>query len=241
MGKLTAAKTLELLGGGAAGAYAAKRYTDLVGGPQQYQDEMGQVRSTPGMSDKQKKDFQMRAAGVGALAIAGPAGLRRMALKRKNRKLMKADLEGIDSAKRKIKEHKPIFWCMSKSKKNVLRGLHLQTKNSQEKFVSVIKGKILDVIVDLRKKSKTFGKHFKIILSEKNSKSLLIPSGFAHGFLGLENENIVLYSNNNYRSKANEIGINWNDQTLKINWPNKKFIISKKDRNNISMSQFLSK
>ena len=126
-------------------------------------------------------------------------------------------------------------------KKNVLRGLHLQTKNSQEKFVSVLKGKILDVVIDLRRNSKTFGKHFKIILSEKNSKSLLIPSGFAHGFLGLENENIVLYSNNNYRSKANEIGINWNDQTLKINWPNKKFIISKKDRNNISMSQFLSK
>ena len=141
----------------------------------------------------------------------------------------------------KLKFHKPVFWCVSKSKKNVLRGLHLQTKNSQEKFVSVLKGKILDVVIDLRRNSKTFGKHFKIILSEKNSKSLLIPSGFAHGFLGLENENIVLYSNNNYRSKANEIGINWNDQTLKINWPNKKFIISKKDRNNISMSQFLSK
>ena len=119
--------------------------------------------------------------------------------------------------------------------------MHLQTKNSQEKFVSVLKGKILDVVIHLRRNSKTFGKHFKIILSEKNSKSLLIPSGFAHGFLGLENENIVLYSNNNYRSKANEIGINWNDQILKINWPNKKFIISKKDRNNISMSQFLSK
>ena len=84
--------------------------------------------------------------------------------------------------KRKIKEHKPIFWCMSKSKKNVLRGLHLQTKNSQEKFVSVVKGKIFDVVVDLRKNSKSFGKHYKIILSEKNAKSILIPSGFAHRF-----------------------------------------------------------
>ena len=123
--------------------------------------------------------------------------------------------------KKKFQNHKPIFWCMSKSKKNVLRGLHLQTKNSQEKFVSVIKGKILDVIVDLRKKSKTFGKHFKIILSEKNAKSVLIPSGCAHGFLGLDKENIVLYSNNKYRSKKSETGLIWNDQKLKINWPKK--------------------
>ena len=93
MAKLTAAKALELLGGGAAGAYTAKRYTDIVGSPQQYQDETGQIRTTPGMSDKQKKDLKMRAAGIGALAVAGPAGLRRMALKRKNRKLMKAHLE----------------------------------------------------------------------------------------------------------------------------------------------------
>ena len=99
--------------------------------------------------------------------------------------------------KNKIKSHNPIFWCMSKSKKNVLRGLHLQTRDSQEKFVSVIKGRILDVVLDLRKNSKTFGKHFKIMLSEKNATSLLIPAGFAHGFLGLENENIILYSNSN--------------------------------------------
>ena len=60
--------------------------------------------------------------------------------------------------RKKLKDHNPIFWCMSKSKKNVLRGLHLQTKNSQEKFVSVLKGKILDVVVDLRKESQTFWK-----------------------------------------------------------------------------------
>ena len=98
----------------------------------------------------------------------------------------------------KLETHKPIFWCMSKSKKNVLRGLHLQTKNTQEKFLSVLKGKILDVVVDLRYNSKTFGKYFKIILSAKNANSILIPAGFAHGFLSLEKENIVLYSNNNY-------------------------------------------
>jgi dTDP-4-dehydrorhamnose 3,5-epimerase len=143
--------------------------------------------------------------------------------------------------KKLFKNHNPIFWCISKSKKNVLRGLHLQRKNTQEKFVSVIKGKILDVAVDLRKNSKTFGKHYKVFLSDKNATSLFIPSGFAHGFLGLENENIVMYSNNNYRSKDSETGIMWNDKQLKINWPNKKFIISKKDKNNLTLSEFISK
>ena len=143
--------------------------------------------------------------------------------------------------KKKFKIHKPLFWCMSKSKRNVLRGLHLQTKNSQEKFVSVIKGKILDVVVDLRKNSKSFGKHLKIILSERNAKSILIPSGFAHGFLGLDKENIVLYSNNNYRSKNSETGLIWNDKILKIKWPKRKFIISKKDKNNLSMTEFCRK
>ena len=130
---------------------------------------------------------------------------------------------------------------MSKSKKNVLRGLHLQTKDSQEKFVSVFKGKILDVIVDLRKNSKTFGKHFKIMLSEKNAKSVPIPAKCAHGFVGLDKENIVLYSNNNYRSKKDEIGILWNDPKIKITWPKRNFIISKKDKNNISFTDFCHK
>tara|TARA_B100000965_G_scaffold68744_3_gene54016 strand:+ start:438 stop:971 length:534 start_codon:yes stop_codon:yes gene_type:complete len=138
-----------------------------------------------------------------------------------------------------INNYKPLFWCTSKSKKNVLRGLHLQRKNSQAKFISVLKGKILDVVVDLRLKSHTFGKYFMIELSEKNSKSLFIPKGFAHGFLGLDKENIVLYSNDNYRSKKNEIGILWNDKKIKINWPKKKLIISKKDRGNITLDQYL--
>lgn len=140
-----------------------------------------------------------------------------------------------------LKIHKPIFWCLSNSKKNVLRGLHLQINYPQEKYVCVIKGKILDVVVDLRKHSKTFGKHFKIILSEKKCNSLLIPAGFAHGFLTLDDENIVLYSNNNYRSKQNEIGIKWNDQDLNIDWPKKRFKISKKDKNNLSFNIFNSK
>ena len=136
---------------------------------------------------------------------------------------------------------KMIFWCMSKSKKNVLRGMHLQTKNQQEKFISVVKGKILDVVVDLRIKSNTFGKHFKILLSEKNCKSILIPKGFAHGFLALDKENIIVYGNSNYRSKKSELGIIWNDQDLNVKWPKKKFIISKKDKKNISLKKFITK
>ena len=139
-----------------------------------------------------------------------------------------------------VREHDPIFWCFSKSKKNVLRGLHLQLNCSQEKFVTVLEGKIFDVVVDLRKNSKTFGKYFKIILSQKNCKSLLIPAGFAHGFLALNRENIVLYSNNNYRSPKNEIGLLWNDEDLNIKWPKKKLIISKKDKKNMTLKSYLS-
>ena len=131
-----------------------------------------------------------------------------------------------------------IFWCVSKSKKNVIRGLHLQKKSQQDKLVSVVKGKIFDVVVDLRKKSKTYGKHSSIILSDKNSISFFIPSGFAHGFCGLEKDNIVFYGCTNYRSKKDEIGILWNDKTLKIKWPIKKPIISSKDKNNITFEKY---
>ena len=132
---------------------------------------------------------------------------------------------------KKIKKKLP-FTVVSKSKKNVLRGLHMQKKNQQGKYVSCIKGKILDVVVDCRKKSKTFGKHYKIVLSEKNCKSIYIPPGFIHGFLGLNRENIVIYSCTNYREKNSEIGVNWNDKDLNINWNIKSPILSKKDKKN---------
>jgi len=131
-----------------------------------------------------------------------------------------------------------IFTIVSKSKKNVLRGLHMQSKKQQGKYVSVVKGKILDVCVDCRKKSKTFGKNYRIILSEKNARSIYIPPGFIHGFLGLEKENIVVYGCTNYRDKNSEIGVLWNDADLKIKWPIKKPIISVKDKNNISFKEF---
>jgi len=137
-----------------------------------------------------------------------------------------------------FKNKKLIFCCVSKSKKNVIRGFHLQKKLQQDKLISVIKGKIFDVAVDLRKKSKTYGKHYSITLSEKNSTSLFIPAGFAHGFCGLENDNFVFYGFTNYRSKKDEVGILWNDKTLKVKWPTTKPLLSKRDKNNITFEKF---
>ena len=143
-----------------------------------------------------------------------------------------------DFKKKFFKDKKFIFGCTSSSKKNVLRGLHLQTKFSQAKYLSILKGSILDVVVDLRKNSKTFGKHFKIILSDSNAKSLFIPQGFAHGFLGLKKENIIYYYCTNYRSAKHEIGLLWYDKDLKINWNIKNPILSKKDRKNLKFKEY---
>ena len=134
-----------------------------------------------------------------------------------------------------------IFDVMSFSKKGVLRGLHIQIERSQAKIITVTHGKVLDVAVDLRKKSKTFGKYFSCILSENNKKSIFIPAGFAHGFLTLEKENYVVYSCTKYRNKKTEKAIYFNDKDLNINWPikNKKIIISKKDRNAPLFKDFL--
>ena len=140
----------------------------------------------------------------------------------------------------KLKKKFP-FLVMSYSKQNVVRGLHIQTKNPQGKFVTVIKGKIFDVVIDLRKKSKTFGKSMSVILSENNSKSIFIPPGFAHGFCALSKENYIVYSCTKYRDKRYEIGIKYNDKDLKINWPIKNPIISNKDRNNFSFKEFKDK
>ena len=133
------------------------------------------------------------------------------------------------------------FLVMSYSKKNVIRGLHLQTQKSQGKFVTVIKGKIFDVAVDLRKKSKTYGKFFSCILSEKNSNSIYIPPGFAHGFQALEKENYIIYNCTKYRNKKSEVAIDYNDKNLKIKWPLKRQIVSVKDKNAISLLEFIKK
>ena len=123
------------------------------------------------------------------------------------------------------------FQILSVSKKNVLRGLHFQVKQPQGKLISVLKGEIFDVTVDLRKNSKTFGKYFSIRLSEKNCTSIFVPPGFAHGFLTLKKENIICYSCTEYRSPKNERSLKYNDPKLKIKWPIKKPIVSSKDFN----------
>ena len=143
--------------------------------------------------------------------------------------------------KKTLKKKKLIFHCLSSSNKNVLRGLHLQTKNPQAKFLTVIKGRIFDVALDLRKNSKTYGKYFSITLSHKSYSSIYIPEGFAHGLCGLDKENIVYYGCSNYREKDYEIGISWNDRDLKIKWPIKKPILSKKDSKNISFKEYCNK
>ena len=130
------------------------------------------------------------------------------------------------------------FLVMSHSKKNIVRGLHIQTKNPQGKFVTVIKGKIFDVALDLRKKSKTFGKVYSCMLSEKNSNSIFIPAGFAHGFQSLERETYIIYSCTKYRDKKSEITIDVNDNNLKIKWPSKIRILSNKDKNGISFLNY---
>ena len=131
-----------------------------------------------------------------------------------------------------------IFEYCTTSKAGALRGFHFQHKFQQAKYVNVLKGKILDYVVDLRKNSKTFGKTFKIILSDKNCLSLFIPEGFAHAYYSYEKINIVYYKLTNYYKPSFESGINLLDKTLKLKWPRKKFNISKKDKNLMSFNQF---
>tara|TARA_B100001093_G_scaffold519477_1_gene608689 strand:- start:2046 stop:2567 length:522 start_codon:yes stop_codon:yes gene_type:complete len=122
------------------------------------------------------------------------------------------------------------FDIMSYSKKNVLRGLHFQSKNSQAKIVTVTYGKIFDVAVDLRRKSKTFGRYFSIILSHDNDLSFYIPKNFAHGFLCLSNRCSVNYKCSDYRNIKEERILAWNDPLLNIKWPVRKPILSFKDK-----------
>ena len=121
------------------------------------------------------------------------------------------------------------------SKKNVLRGLHFQKNpKAQAKLVSVLKGKIFDVAVDLRKNSSTYMKWISEILSENNHKSLYIPEGFAHGFCVLSDIAYVMYKvNSNYYPEFDN-GIIWNDNELNISWPTSEPILSIKDRNLLS-------
>jgi dTDP-4-dehydrorhamnose 3,5-epimerase len=129
----------------------------------------------------------------------------------------------------------------SVSDKNVLRGMHLQLPPyEQGKLVRVVNGSVLDVVVDLRKQSKTYGKHYKQILSAKDSYLLWIPPGFAHGFLSLENNSVFLYKCTQYYHKPSEISICWNDPELNIHWNIKNPLLSEKDKTCMFFKDFSS-
>ena len=142
---------------------------------------------------------------------------------------------------KKILKKKFVFEYCTTSKKNVLRGFHFQTKFKQSKYVNVVKGRILDVVIDLRRTSKTFGKFFKIILSKQNSLGLYIPAGFAHAYYSYNEENIIYYKLDNYYSPKFESGIIYNDPTLAIKWPKKKMKVSKKDKKLLTIKEFKKK
>tara|TARA_A100001011_G_scaffold326529_1_gene350122 strand:+ start:170 stop:703 length:534 start_codon:yes stop_codon:yes gene_type:complete len=138
----------------------------------------------------------------------------------------------------KFLKKKFIFEYCTTSKKNVLRGFHFQTKFQQSKYVNVVKGKILDVVIDLRKKSKSFGKTFQIILSKDNALGLFIPAGFAHAYYSFDNENIIYYKLDNYYMPKYENGIIYNDKELNLKWPKKRMFVSKKDKKLQTLNDF---
>ena len=125
----------------------------------------------------------------------------------------------------------------SKSSFGVLRGLHYQkAEYSQAKLVRVLSGKVLDVAVDLRKSSSTFGKHVSMELSEENKRQFFIPRGFAHGFLVLSDEAVFTYKVDNAYIPQSEASIRYNDETIGIEWPiaEELLILSEKDRHAVS-------
>ena len=133
------------------------------------------------------------------------------------------------------------FDVMSFSKKNVLRGLHIQTKKTQAKIITVTHGKILDVAVDLRKNSKSFGKYVALTISDKDDFSFYIPEGFAHGFLCLSKVCTVNYKCSQYRHPESERTLRWNDPDVNIKWLIKKPILSNKDKNlGLNLNEFYS-
>lgn len=129
----------------------------------------------------------------------------------------------------------------SLSNKGVLRGLHFQNPPfAQGKLVRVIHGSVLDVTVDIRKNSPTYGAHFKIILSSKEKNMLWIPPGFAHGFQTLEDQTIFFYKCTDFYNKAAEDCILWNDPQLNIKWESISPVISEKDTNGKAFESFQS-
>ena len=117
----------------------------------------------------------------------------------------------------------------SKSKKGVLRGMHFQYENTQDKLVRVVAGSVYDVVVDLRKNSPTFGKWYGVILSAQNKRQFFVPKGFAHGFLTLEDNTEFLYKCTDYYAPQYDSGILWNDKDVAVDWRLDEFGISEEE------------
>lgn len=135
----------------------------------------------------------------------------------------------------------------SKSKKGVLRGLHFQTKYVQGKLVRVIAGSVLDIAVDLRRDSETFGKWFAVELSAENKKMFYIPEGFAHGFITLEDDTEFQYKCTDYYAPEYDSGILWNDKDINIEWNFEKYgidineiLLSEKDKKQQTFKEFVT-
>jgi dTDP-4-dehydrorhamnose 3,5-epimerase len=118
----------------------------------------------------------------------------------------------------------------SRSTRGVLRGLHYQLKHGQDKLVSVIRGEVFDVAVDIRQGSPTFGKWVGAILSEENHHQLFVPKGFAHGFCVLSDEVDFVYKCSDLYASGDEYGVRWNDADIGIQWPDMNFLVSEKDQ-----------
>jgi dTDP-4-dehydrorhamnose 3,5-epimerase len=158
-------------------------------------------------------------------------------IKQRNNKDNRGSLR--ETFNNKILKKKFVFDYCTTSKKNVFRGFHFQTKNKQSKYVNVIKGKILDIVIDLRRKSETFGKVFSIVLSKKNALGLYIPAGFAHAYFSYDNENIIYYKLDNYYNPKYENGIIYNDPSLNLKFlNNRKIKVSKKDKKLMTLEKF---
>lgn len=130
---------------------------------------------------------------------------------------------------------------LSVSKKNILRGLHFQKRPmAQGKLVQVIKGSVLDVAVDIRKSSPTYGQHYKVELNDINKFQLWIPEGFAHGFISLEENTVFSYKCTNFYSKDDEMDLLWNDPKLNIDWGVDSPTLSEKDETASKFSDFIT-
>jgi len=137
----------------------------------------------------------------------------------------------------------------SKSKKWVFRGFHFQTQNTQTKLVRVISGSVLDFAIDIRKDSATYGKYVMVELSEKNKRQFLVPQGFAHGFLTLEDNTEFVYKCDNFYSPEFDAGISYDDESLWIDWCElraryglriEELLVSEKDKKHPTLQEFHS-